>query len=95
MDAVIRVAPAAEAVVVRVAGGERGPAGPPGTGSTYVHTQSTPSAVWTITHNLARRLSVTVVDSTDRVVLGEVRYPSDNQITVTFSAAFSGAAYLN
>jgi hypothetical protein len=95
VDAVIRVGPVADAVVVRVAGGERGPAGPPGAGSTYTHTQSSPAALWQIVHGLGRRPSVVTVDSLDRVVVGDVRYISASIVEVQFSAAFSGAAYLN
>lgn len=61
----------------------------------YVHTQSTPSAVWTITHNLKKFPSVTIVDSSGSVVIGEVNYTNNNQLTVTFNAGFSGKAYLN
>lgn len=63
--------------------------------SSYTHTQSVPSATWTITHSLGRRPSVMIVDSSERIVYGDVSYDSDNQITVTFSAAFGGKAYLN
>ena len=61
----------------------------------YVFNQNTPSATWTITHNLGRRPSVTVVDSAGTVVIGEVNYTSDNTLVITFSAGFSGQAYLN
>lgn len=62
---------------------------------TYVHTQSSASSSWTITHNLGRRPGVTIVDSGGNVQIGEVLYNSDNQITVSFAAAFGGYAYLN
>jgi hypothetical protein len=62
---------------------------------TYTHTQVSAAATWTVTHNLNRRPSVTVVDSGDTVVIGDVNYVSDNQLTLTFSAAFSGKAHLN
>jgi hypothetical protein len=61
----------------------------------YVFNQNNPSATWTITHNLGRRPSVTVVDSAGTVVIGEVTYTSDNALTIRFSAGFSGQAYLN
>jgi hypothetical protein len=61
----------------------------------YVFNQNTPSTTWTITHNLGRRPSVTVVDSAGTVVIGEVTYTSDNALTIQFSAGFSGQAYLN
>jgi len=61
----------------------------------YVHIQSSPSASWVVTHNLNKRPSVVVVDSADSVVVGEVEYNSDNQVTLTFAGAFSGKAYFN
>jgi hypothetical protein len=60
----------------------------------YVHTQGSAATTWTITHTLGGRPSVTVVDSTGTTVVGDVQYNSDTQVTVTFSAAFSGSAYL-
>lgn len=65
-----------------------------GTTQQYIHTQAVPSATWTITHNLSGYPVVTVVDSANTVGLGEIEYPSQNQIIVRFSAAFSGKAYL-
>lgn len=63
--------------------------------SGYVHTQSLPSDTWTITHNLNKNPSITVVDSAGGEVEGAVVINSLNQITITFCAAFSGKAYLN
>jgi hypothetical protein len=63
--------------------------------STYVHSQSSASSTWTISHSLGRKPSVTIVDSGGNVQIGEVLYNSDDQITVSFAAAFSGYAYLN
>ncbi len=60
----------------------------------HVHTQSSPSTLWTITHSLGGKPSVMVVDTADTVVIGEVKYVSSTQITVEFTAAFSGYAYL-
>jgi hypothetical protein len=60
----------------------------------YVHSQPVVSAVWVINHNLFGKPSVTVVDSADTVVVGEVTYNSNSQVTVTFTAPFSGYAYL-
>ena len=68
-------------------------AGP--THSTYTHTQNTPSATWTITHNLNCFPSVSVVDSAGSVVIGDVNYTNANTLVVTFAAAFGGKAYLN
>jgi hypothetical protein len=38
---------------------------------------------------------VTVKDSAGSTVIGEVEYVDLNNITITFSGAFSGEAYLN
>lgn len=61
----------------------------------YTYNQLTPSATWNITHNLAKHPSVSVVDSSGNIVFGEVEYIDINNVTVTFSAPFSGIAYLN
>ena len=60
----------------------------------YVHTQNTPSTTWTITHDLGGKPQVTVVDTGENVVHGDVQYLSNTQITCSFSAPFSGLAYL-
>ena len=60
----------------------------------HVHQQSSAATTWTIIHTLGGRPSVTVVDSTGTAVVGDVTYNSDTQVTVAFSAAFSGSAYL-
>jgi len=87
---------------------EQGPAGPPGatgapgpqgdpglSGANYVHTQAVPAADWTVTHNLARFPSVTVIDSAGSTVIGDVEYLSNNAVAIHFTAAFGGSAYLN
>lgn len=61
----------------------------------YEHTQSTPSAVWTITHNLGKKPAVTVIDSGGNEWQTAVEHVSTNQCVVRFSAPFSGVAFLN
>ena len=61
----------------------------------FVFTKITPDSIWEITHNLDKYPSVTVVDSAGSVVIGDITYTSKSSLTVTFSAAFSGKAYLN
>lgn len=60
----------------------------------YIHTQGVASTEWIIAHTLGGRPSVTVVDSAGTVVIGEVQYDSNTQVTISFTAAFSGYAYL-
>lgn len=62
---------------------------------TYVHTQGAPSSSWSITHNMNKYPSVTIVDSSNNTVEGEVVYNSLTSLTVNFSGSFSGKAYIN
>ena len=62
---------------------------------TFACTQRTPASVWIIEHNLNKFPSVTVADSADSVVIGDIQYIDVNNLTITFSAPFSGMAYLN
>ena len=63
--------------------------------STYTQCFETASDVWTITHNLGSFPSVTVVDSANTVVVGNVDYTNSNSLVITFNAAFSGCVFLN
>ena len=61
----------------------------------FVHTQSSSSSTWVINHNLGKYCSVIVVDDNDDVIIGEIHYNSVNQVTLTFTASFTGKAYIN
>ena len=61
----------------------------------FKYTQGTPSATWTISHNLTFYPNITVVDSGGSVVEGEVSYLNSNTVVLTFRSAFSGVAYLS
>lgn len=61
----------------------------------YHFVQNTPSSSWVITHNLGWIPNVTVQDSAGNIVEGEITYTNTKQLTVTFSSAFSGNAYLS
>lgn len=64
--------------------------------TSYTHDQSiTASASWTITHNMLKYPSVTVIDSANTCVVGEVNYLDQNSLVVSFKNAFKGKAYLN
>lgn len=75
--------------------GIQGVPGPAAAASTYIHTQSSPSATWTVIHNLGRYPSVTVVDTTKSTMDAVVTYLDGNSLVVTLSPAASGYAYLN
>ena len=62
---------------------------------TFVFSQNTPATTWNIIHNLGKFPSITVIDTGNTVVNGEYNYTSNKAVTLTFSAAFAGKAYLN
>ena len=49
----------------------------------------------TINHNLDKRPSVTVIDTAGNEILGDIEYVDQNTLTLIFSAAVRGTAYLN
>ena len=61
----------------------------------YVHDQGVASATWSVSHNLGKLPSVTVVDTAGSVVVGDVSYTDNNNLIVTFNNSFSGEAYIN
>tara|TARA_R110000822_G_scaffold190034_1_gene328881 strand:+ start:68 stop:613 length:546 start_codon:yes stop_codon:yes gene_type:complete len=63
--------------------------------STYTQCFESALDTWNVTHNLGRYTSVTVVDSANTVVVGNVDYTSSNSLVITFNAAFSGCVFLN
>lgn len=89
-----------EEVVTYLEAVEQGPAGAPGISPqgpdlNATHVQASAAAVWAVTHGLGKRPSVTVVDSAGDPVEGLVAYTNANSLTITFSAALSGSAFLN
>jgi hypothetical protein len=82
--------------VVRVtAPGPQGPAGQFSPGDVaYTHTQNSPSATWTINHNLGFNPVAVVLDSGGTQCEGAISYPTVNQMVITFTGAFSGVAYI-
>jgi len=87
----------ATAALLILSRGEQGPAGisPAGADKHFEHVQAVPSAVWTVTHNLDKKPAVTVLDSAGEQCEGEVDYPSQNVVEITFTAPFSGLAVCN
>ena len=63
--------------------------------ASYVHDQGTPAAQWVIDHNLAKKCAVTVVDSSNQVVIGKITYNTNNRVTLDFQSSFSGKAFFN
>ena len=61
----------------------------------YQHTQGVASSTWNVAHNLGTFPSVTVIDSGNSVVIGDVTYTDNNNLIINFTSSFSGKAYLN
>jgi hypothetical protein len=61
----------------------------------YTHTQGVESDSWEIEHNLGFYPSVTVFLSSGDVVEGAIEHQDTNTLTITFSVAISGTAYLS
>ena len=62
---------------------------------TFIFTQGVPATTWNITHNLGKFPSVSVVNNNDIIMYGNTTYIDNNNLTINFSAGFSGKAYLN
>jgi hypothetical protein len=61
----------------------------------FVFNQNIPSNLWNVTHNLGKFPSVTVVDSANNEVEGDVIHINENQTQLIFSGSFSGRAFFN
>lgn len=67
----------------------------PSIDKTYIYIQASPSTTWNINHNLGKFPSVSVVNINNVLLYGQVTYIDSNNITIEFSAGFSGKAYMN
>jgi hypothetical protein len=68
------------------------------TDQTYTYNRSADggaATTWTITHNLNKFPSVTIIDTADSVIIAEIEYSSANELVLTFKSATNGKAYLN
>jgi hypothetical protein len=61
----------------------------------YSHTQTVSLTDWTINHNLGYAPNVTVIDSGGNDVEGSITYDSLNSLTLSFTSAIAGVAYLS
>jgi hypothetical protein len=66
-----------------------------GSDKSYVHIQKTASESWDIVHNLNKYPSITIVDSANNIVVGDIIYKNLNEVNVKFIGVFSGKAFLN
>ena len=83
----------ATASTVQVA--TEGPQGPPGAAAQgYIHTQSTPSATWTMPHNLGFKPSVELLNVGSQEIEGDVVHTSQNVCIAYFTTPIAGYARL-
>ena len=61
----------------------------------FVFNQAVASATWTIQHNLNKFPSVTSVNINNIEMYGEVVFTDVNNLTINFTSASSGKAYIN
>ena len=66
-----------------------------GTDTFFEYQQVTASTLWTVNHNLNRHPSVTTTNTTGGVINGTVTYINNNTVTIRFTPAKTGFAYLN
>lgn len=83
--------------VTAVVAGPRGPRGLSGAEAQDKHfeTSFSNTASVTVSHNLGKRPAVTVLDSANDEVVGEIHHVSINQLTISFTAPFSGTVLCN
>jgi hypothetical protein len=61
---------------------------------TFIFTTVTASTEWNIVHNMGRYPEVTLVDSSNRVMMADITYININTVRVDFAYATGGSAYL-
>lgn len=69
-----------------------------GSDKTFIHEQSEPLAIWSITHNMDKYPAVTIIGDFDEgaeTVLGDVEYMDRSTLTIQFEEPIKGKAYLN
>lgn len=80
-------------VVTIQAVGTQGPPGGGGSGSSYyLHTQTSPAAVWQVTHNLDRTPNVSVIRTDGTVAYADIDHASTSLAVITFPTAIAGTA---
>lgn len=64
-------------------------------GSGFRYEQLVASASWAISHGMNKYPSVSIIDSSGASIVGDVSWVDLNNVTINFSGAIAGEAYLN
>lgn len=62
-------------------------------GSSYTHTQTVATGLWTINHNLGYHPAVSIFNTAGNESRGHINRIDDNSLTVAFSRAIAGTGY--
>ena len=88
--------------IIVTAPGPQGPGGTSGLQSnqiaalvSYRHVQNVALTTWTIAHNLNFYPNVTVFNTANDQVEGNVTHTNETTLTITFSSALAGKAHLS
>lgn len=90
----VRTGPAAVGVATPGPPGPPGPQGESASDLSYLHLQPTPSATWTINHNLGLKPVVQLFTTGSQEFDGLVTHTSNNQCVATMTAPVAGFARL-
>jgi len=61
----------------------------------YLHTQSVASDIWSIYHNLQKRPSIHIEDSSGKEIITEIIHVTNNLARAYFGKAYTGTAHCN
>jgi len=61
----------------------------------YIHTQETPSEIWTVEHNLGKYPAVRIQDENGHSIIGDIVDISINELTIQFTNEQTGKAIIN
>lgn len=69
--------------------------GPKGDGDKHFEQTFSPTDFLSVIHDLGKLPAVTIIDSAGTEVVGDVYHINNNQLTVSFTAAFGGKVICN
>lgn len=61
----------------------------------YTHIQNSSLSTWNITHTLNKYTNVTIYDSSDNVIEGEIIFISNSQLQIRFNTSLTGKVVLS